>query len=940
MLIMNKKQCYRQRLIDALCVFLPLFTITSGVLFIFYSVEINSKNNAHRIHSSHIVNLQRSKIASNFNLIVSDLLFFANYSQLLATVEDPKMSKQRLTSDLALFCRGSKLYDQIRIIDANGNESIRINYILGEKPVIVNEDALQSKGERYYFKDTFKLRKGEVFVSPLDLNIEHGKIEMPLKPVVRFSTPIFNSKNQKCGIITFNYFAADLIQGIKTLTPDPPYQSTLVNSDGYWLMNSSSPHNEWGFMFDAKKNLNMKIQNPDVWGIIAANDSGQFSNDKGLYTYTTIYPLKEGWQSSYSSGHAFKFSQATKQSEDYFWKIILFAPDYLLTGSPENIRIKYILFDIFAFIIFVYIAFILARTRFTTRQAVLKLHQSHSELETKVKERTEELIKTNKTFQALVESTVGHIDQDFFDNLVNKLGQMLGCKCTIVSMITGPSSLKTLAMKLDDKTIESYSYELAGTPCNETIQKGFCYYPENLCHFFPGDFELIKIKAVGYVGTPIIGSSGETIGVLCAISRSRLELPPNTESTMSILAARTAAEIERIENERESSQLALKLQQTQKMEAIGTLAGGIAHDFNNILSIILGYTEMAMNDRSPDSSYSQNLENVLQAGNRAKDLVHQILAFSRQAQVEKAPLKPQTVLKEALKMLRSSLPTTIEIQEDISKNCGSINADSTQFHQIIMNLCTNAFQAMEKTGGILKLSLKTADTIPEELLEDTCNTDTTYIELSCSDTGEGISPQALNKIFEPFFTTKEKGKGTGMGLAITYGIVKESGGIITVDSQPDKGTTFRIFLPQINQPAHTTSPETAAINGNERILFVDDEKALADVGKYILEDLGYNVTCKQGSFEALEAFRNQPDAFDLVITDQTMPSMTGLELSQTILQIRPDMPIILCTGYSSLVDEKLAKAEGIKEFALKPITINTIGRLIRNVLDSTPAPVS
>jgi CheY-like chemotaxis protein len=343
---------------------------------------------------------------------------------------------------------------------------------------------------------------------------------------------------------------------------------------------------------------------------------------------------------------------------------------------------------------------------------------------------------------------------------------------------------------------------------------------------------------------------------------------------------------------------------------------------------------MAMNDAPAGSKFSKDLDKVLQAAHRAKGLVQQILAFSRQSQAERLSLKPASIVKEALKMLRASIPTTIEIQENIEGDCGSIEADPTQIHQILMNLCTNAFHAMEERGGVLQVALRKTASVPAILREGRDDAKENFIHLSVSDTGTGIAPEVLDKIFDPFFTTKEKGKGTGMGLAITYGIVKDHGGAITVDSRLGQGTTFHVYLPQSKNEGAPRVIEDKDIlpTGTERILFVDDEDLLAEIGKDMLERLGYQVTVKQRSFEALEVFQNQPDQFDIVITDQTMPGMTGLDLARRMIQIRPDIPIILCTGYSHLVNEEIAKAQGIKEFALKPMTKSSMAKLIRKVL--------
>jgi len=391
---------------------------------------------------------------------------------------------------------------------------------------------------------------------------------------------------------------------------------------------------------------------------------------------------------------------------------------------------------------------------------------------------------------------------------------------------------------------------------------------------------------------------------------------------------------ERRKAEDERKNLQQQLQQAQKMEAIGTLAGGIAHDFNNILGAVLGYAEMARDDCPAGSPVARDLDQVIKASHRAKDLVKQILAFSRQAEYELIPLQPSIVVKETLQMLRSSLPSTIAIHQDLAADTGTILADPTQIHQIIMNLCTNAFHAMEESGGVLSVILETHTLTARDLGDRPHVKPGDFIHIAIGDTGQGIAPEIRDKIFDPFFTTKEIGKGTGMGLSIVYGIVDSYGGFVSCDSQLGKGTVFHITLPIL--PADHPLPQTETVKiipiGSERILFVDDEPMLSEMGQSMLQRLGYHVTVRGSSLEALSSFQNEPNAYDLVITDQTMPGITGIDMARRMLQIRPDLPIILCTGYSSLISEKKAMATGIKGFALKPLAKKDIAALIRKVL--------
>jgi signal transduction histidine kinase/ActR/RegA family two-component response regulator len=383
-----------------------------------------------------------------------------------------------------------------------------------------------------------------------------------------------------------------------------------------------------------------------------------------------------------------------------------------------------------------------------------------------------------------------------------------------------------------------------------------------------------------------------------------------------------------------------QLQQVMKLQAIGTLAGGIAHDFNNILFPIVGYTELTMDDIPADSQARQNLEEVLKAATRAKELVQQILTFSRQGGQERKPLQIQFLIKEALKLLRATIPSTIEIDCKIDEQCGHIMGDPTQIHQVVMNLCTNAYHAMQETGGTLAVKLKEVDISYEKSVERVGMKVGRHLELTVKDTGHGMGADVLERIFEPYYTTKELGKGTGLGLSVIHGIIKNHGGDISVSSQLDKGTTFTVYLPVIDDVDVEIEPvqTTTATQGHERILLIDDEKQIIDIEQQILERLGYTVTPKTDSQEALEEFAALPEKFDLVITDMTMPKMTGDQLARKIMDIKPDIPVILCTGFNETINEEKALAMGIDKFIMKPIVKDELARAIRSVLDPPQNP--
>jgi len=401
---------------------------------------------------------------------------------------------------------------------------------------------------------------------------------------------------------------------------------------------------------------------------------------------------------------------------------------------------------------------------------------------------------------------------------------------------------------------------------------------------------------------------------------------------------RTVAMIEDISErkrmEEEKAQVEQQLRQAQKMEAIGHLAGGIAHDFNNILGAILGFAEMAKKECEPEGKVSKNLLRVLEAANRAAGLVKQILAFSRQANAAPIMLNPKHIVKEAVTLLRPLLPATITIRQQYDEKLLNIVADPTQIHQIMMNLCTNAFHAMEQTGGILDIRLENQELSSQTLFEHPTIKPGKFVVLSIGDTGSGVPREIRDKIFNPFFTTKKIGKGTGMGLAIIHGITASLGGFVAFESSPEQGTIFRIFIPAVatEAPLENTAPDSA-LTGNEHVLFVDDEMMLAELGKTMLEHLGYRVTVCTESMTAWSLFHEDPDKFAVLVTDQTMPNMTGVELAAKILQINPGFPILLCTGYSSLINEEQAYRYGIKGFVEKPFSQKELAAALRKVLD-------
>jgi len=449
--------------------------------------------------------------------------------------------------------------------------------------------------------------------------------------------------------------------------------------------------------------------------------------------------------------------------------------------------------------------------------------------------------------------------------------------------------------------------------------------------------ELIGERVLGAI-RPVQGRAGDdrTLELDIAVS----ELPDNwslhdrrRESRKTYVAT--------VRDVTEQRALERQLQQSQRMDAIGTLAGGIAHDFNNILSIIMGYGALIQQDVPEGEELRENADMVVQAARRARELVEQILTFSRRSDdQEKKAFDPGPVVKEVLKLIRSTIPATIEIDRDITQQDLRVVGNVSQLHQVIMNLCTNAAQAIgTETAGSISLSLR-----PESLSGSDAAAwgvaPGSYVHLCVSDSGSGIAPEVLERVFEPFFTTKERGQGTGLGLAMVHGIVTDHGGVVRAESPPGQGASFHILLPAVTAEPAAPAKELAgeAPAGAGRILFVDDEALIVRMGQKILSRLGYTVVGATDSEEALDAFRADPDAFDLLVTDQTMPGLTGDMLIREVRAIRPAIPVILCTGYSQTMDAEKARDMGIDAFVLKPLEGDEVGRVVSNVLRDAAKP--
>jgi len=547
-----------------------------------------------------------------------------------------------------------------------------------------------------------------------------------------------------------------------------------------------------------------------------------------------------------------------------------------------------------------------------TEEEILKLYNERlvRKLEQKMLELEKEIQTKRETEEKL------HRANAFLDSIVENIPNMIFLKD---------------ARELRFVRLNRAGEDLLGYARDDLIGKNdYDIFPKGQADFFTeNDREVLRRKKILDISEELLLTRNKEERIVHTKKVPILDEEGEPEYLLGI--SEDITEIKRAEVER--NKLADQLLQAQKLESIGTLAGGIAHDFNNILSSVIGFTEIALYDVEKGSDIEDSLREVYNAGKRAKDLVKQILTFARQADEEIRPVKAKPAVKEVLNFLRSSIPTTIEIKQNITSDA-SIMGNPTQLHQIIMNLCTNAAYAMEEEGGTLEVGLEDIVIDENHKGREQGLKPGRYIKLTVSDTGTGISPENIGSIFEPYFTTKGPGAGTGFGLALVHGIVESFGGKIEVASELGKGSAFSIYLPIIKTTEIYRTYEMEAVpTGSERILFVDDEPSISKMGRQILERLGYSVKTLTSSAEALELFRSRPNDFDLVITDMTMPNMSGDKLAVELMKIRPDIPVMLCTGFSKKISDDSIATIGIRAVAYKPIVKADLAKTVRKVLD-------
>ncbi len=992
-----------------LSIFLPFTALIIGVTMVHYYTQVRSERTIIESRENNVVTLADKVISSEFDAIVSDLMILAENKQLQAFLETGRVA---LLGDLAeeflLYSEKKKLYDQIRFLDETGMEIVRVNFNYGD-PGIIPENMLRNKGKRYYFKDTIQLEKEEVFVSPFDLNIERGEIEQPLKPIIRFGTPVFDITGRKRGIVLLNYLGVKLIDELEKLTAGASGQILLLNTDGFWLK-GPRPEDEWGFMYDDKSNRRFGNDLPGVWEKISKADLGQFRSAEGKFTFATIYPLTEAQKSSTSSGRAFEPSAKRISDKDYYWKIVSHVSIDLLNAVPRKTLRRLFLLNVFAIVLLATISGLLSRANKHREQAEKSLRENEElmrlVIDTSpaliyVKDRDGKFVLINKKgaeFHGKTPETMaGRNERDFTyisTKKIDEINKFLADDRQIIDSqvpkfipeepLTLPDGktrwLQTTKIPITINGVQAYvlgvsvditerkraeeglqnernllrtlidnipdliyvkdnegrfviannsvaNHILVNTRDKLIGKTDFDFYPKELAEkYFTDEQAVIQTgQAIIQHEEPSIDSSGKPIW----LSTTKVPFKDTDGKIIGIIGIGLfITERKRLEEQ---------LQIRQRMDSLGTLAGGIAHDFNNLLTGIMGYIDL-MNLHSENLTETQKtyISNALKSSQRAADLISQLQTLSRGVVTKKTSVDVYEIISEVFQMLEKTTDRLIKKEVKLKPGKYYITANASELNQVFLNLGTNAVQSFEekgtKPGDYIRVSAKDYEVSGAEikgLLEGK------YIHITFEDNGCGMSGRVRKKAFDPLFTTKDKGgkRGQGLGLAMVFNIVtRRHGGYIDIESKVGKGTAFHIYLPK-SKPEEDVKVSASIKGGNETVLIIEDEEQVSGLAESLLKSYGYKVLTAADGKHGLDTYEKNKGSVDLILLDLTMPTMSGRMVFEKMLEVNPNIKVIICSGQSDedIREGILSQAQGILK---KPYRVNNLARSVREVLDS------
>ncbi len=979
-----------------LAIFILAFGLMVATAVMILSISDHIEMSAYLDRAWNAVDMQASGIGYDISQVSSDLAILANQREIGDLWKDDEKPVPEILSEITeAYFRISmyrRLYDQVRLLDEYGIEIVRINFNNGF-PAVVPQEELPSKKNRCCFTDAFALNRGEIFVSPLDLKTEHGKIEQPLKPMIHFATPVFGENGMKRGVVLLNYFGEKMLGRFTShANVVKGSRSMLLNSYGHWILRPP-PDVKREIIYTDRKDQSFANAYPEEWKKIKSEDACQFNTAKGLFTSKTVHPLIEGRK--YSTGSGIKPSDASA----YCWKIVSFTASEVLYVTRNHRRLVAAIALPFLALSLLAGLWWLVWSAVLREQSEASLRESKNHLQSVFRvaptglgvSRNRVLKQVNEHLCEMTgyseEELVGQSTRILYPNEEDYL--YIGSKKYSQIRDHGAGLVETRFKRKDERIINILFSSTPIDPMN--LSKGVTFIAFDITERKQAE-EALRIsherflKVLDSIDATVYVADLDTYKILfmneymiqnfgrnmtgeicykclyeksepCTSCKNRQLTDKNGRSTgvctwqdknpitkkWYIYNDRT---IEWTDGRLVKLQIASditgfkkmedELRQAHKMESIGTLAGGVAHDFNNILFMILGNAELALGDLPKNHPAYNFINKIKTASVRAAGIIKQLLNFSRKTNQEFKPIGAVSVIKDCLNFIRSSLPATIVIKKHLPEEDVTIMGDPIQINQVLINLCTNAFQAMEETGGILQIDVEKVVIGKENAVEFPAISDGDYLKITVKDSGPGIRHEIIDRIFDPYFTTKKIGKGSGLGLSVVHGIIKNHNGVISVQNQSGEGAVFTMLFPAIDKKPDCEKKTIDRLQyGKESILIVDDEEIIIEVTQKMLEKLGYEVEASLDPADALNKFRSSPDKFHLVITDMTMPQMTGAKLYEELKKIRSNIPVIICTGHSGLIDEEKAKQVGIAGYLTKPASISEIAKTVRTVLDGS-----
>jgi PAS domain S-box-containing protein len=887
--------------------FVPLAIVSGGITAFLYFQEAQGQHLALQLKETNRLNTVKAVISSYIQAIATDVLTVSKHEELRLMLEKDKPEyRESLAKEFLWFSRIKKIYDQVRFLDEHGMERLRINYNNGS-PAVVQPQDLQSKGERYYFRDTLQLSEGEVFVSPFDLNIEHGHLEQPIKPTIRFGTCVVDSQGRKRGVVMLNFLGSHLLNTLESVSNHGTGEIILLNAKGYYLR-GPVPDDEWGFMYENRKDRTFARAHPRAWQRISGAQNGHFSSTNGMYTFTTIRPFTEAQVSSTGSGEPYTPSDKLLEGTGYYWKLVSYIPrgSPFMLGAPGLDRIMLIYGGMLLLLAFGCGS--VAHASVKRKQAESEVRDHRDSLQQLVELRTAELTNVNIQLQRDIDER--HQVETELRESEEKYRSMMEAMDDAAYICSNDFRIVYMNSAMQKRV----GFDAVGEPCHN-IMHGL----DEKCPWCVHQ----RVMKGEHVKTEIVSPRDQRI---FQVSNSPIFHLDGSVSKLTIFRDNT--KVKKIE---------AQLQQAQKLESVGRLAGGVAHDYNNTLSVIIGFTELALGEVAQDSPMRDHLDEILKAAHNAADITRQLLIFARKQNIVPRILNLNTNVANTLKMLRRLIGEDIDLAWKPGTDLWPILIDPSQVNQILVNLCVNARDAIK---GVGKISIETANTILDESrcadYADSVPGD--FVHLTVSDNGCGMEKKILGNIFEPFFTTKGEEKGTGLGLSTVYGIVKQNKAFINVYSEPGHGTTISIYLPRHKGEAAGNALEPGNNAGipsghGETILLVEDNLPILRLTRQILQGLGYTLLTADTPKEALRLAKEHAGTIHLLVTDVIMPEMDGCELAERMKSLSPGIKHMFMSGYTADVILHRGKIPEGVQLLHKPFSKSDLAVTVRTALD-------